>query len=1298
MTTNTTLSLTLQKLPRRRRGFALVMVVAMIALMMAVIVAFLSVARQGSREASIEAEKERARLVAQNAANVALAQLRDATSQFFPDGTPKPWTSQPGAVRVHNMDGSLGTLFKLYTADSMTTGSLGSVTVDVPDDWAARPDDFVDLNAPKVSANGELRFPVVDPRAWTADPLQSVEGFHYQEFKGAVGPASSGPDGQRLPMPVRWVYQLQDGTLGTLGPGGQFIPAGGSRASRANPIVARFAFWVDDETCKINVNTASEGSFWDSPRADTEQERALAKTVPSRLEYMRHPGHPAGVCLSSVLLPNRRLSPMEFPVDHPLMTSMELEDARDLWRLGRLTEAETLEHISMGGTVEANWEELWQRAPNESVRQPRYASVGEMLFDHVDIARFPSLWETPQPPPGERRRSLFFGRHPEAAQRLERSRFFLTAASSGPEVTLFGTPRVAIWPMHAQTLLNGSGLGDPETSRDTSFNHKVMLAAMVKGRPYFVQRSEPGNGANDFQVHAQGSNRALYEYLQRLTDKPFPGFERPSQGYSTFAEKYEEDRDAILMAMLDYVRSANFAEHQLPGTMQFSVLCPGVEHEGFGQIAPMQPRIPLNQAAASNHVQGLGRVLTISEVALIITCRAERDENGEIRGEPSTGVTLQPGDREYDVGFLVEGFLPGHSWVDYRPYATAALFGGLPGAAPNTKDPFPELFLNGIPLVPDAKTIKIESAELPPSSWHGAGAALGVRGLSHGVLQFKPIVIPSQRDGEGNINPQPPVLRFQGTTNETHQLKIALYDSPGSTGAADLLQVVPLVLPDIPVSADTDIRLPRLGEGALANSLAERLRNAAAQGTPFLAATDVVQSLAPIHGDYRLTAMQRWVESRDGSRTTPVFTPHPLWGKQRLAHNLRDATLPVEPSQKGYIHNLLYAAAFRPDMPDTLSDDAPHVSVWQSGDWVEYTLSLALDELRLDGGRRGPALPEWTGDFDNGIGNTPDGPYSNRPDDGHWAAMKAGMLPYFDNVSQTGATVPPVSLAAFAPQRLLPSPVMFGSLPTGSRAHVPWQTLLFRPHEQPFGTQHFGAHTPPDHLLLDLFWQPVLEPEPLSLNLETQGKINLNQQILPFTHITRDTALHAAMKAETLMAIPDSAAATYKSGERPEDRFRRHIDAEQTLALWKTRVFDQGNVFLIPGQICEQYLVPEGLMEIGQRATQERMSEFWAQHRLTGDNSKERPYAHLYSRLTTRSNTYRVHFVAQTLVKARSTPANGFDSRRDRVTATVSGSSVLSRQLDLNHPNLPDYQQPSAAGETLPPLDLFYRWHAGAVE
>ncbi len=71
--------------------------------------------------------------------------------------------------------------------------------------------------------------------------------------------------------------------------------------SKDNPIVGRVAFWTDDETSKVNVNTAGEGTFWDMPRFNSPDDMTLAYYQPAHGEYQRYPGHPAMVSLSTVL-------------------------------------------------------------------------------------------------------------------------------------------------------------------------------------------------------------------------------------------------------------------------------------------------------------------------------------------------------------------------------------------------------------------------------------------------------------------------------------------------------------------------------------------------------------------------------------------------------------------------------------------------------------------------------------------------------------------------------------------------------------------------------------------------------------------------------------------------------------------------------------------------------------------------------------------------------------------------------------------------------------------------------------
>src|SRR5690606_3278926 len=111
---------------------------------------------------------------------------------------------------------------------------------------------------------------------------------------------------------VKWLYVLADGTI--------VAPRAGETPEQVvveeadygeKEIVGRIAFWADDDTTKINVNTASEGNFWDTPRAQGISDFNFASFQPVQKEYQRYPGHPATTSLSAVF-------GSLYPVDHSL--------------------------------------------------------------------------------------------------------------------------------------------------------------------------------------------------------------------------------------------------------------------------------------------------------------------------------------------------------------------------------------------------------------------------------------------------------------------------------------------------------------------------------------------------------------------------------------------------------------------------------------------------------------------------------------------------------------------------------------------------------------------------------------------------------------------------------------------------------------------------------------------------------------------------------------------------------------------------------------------------------------------
>ncbi len=534
---------------------------------------------------------------------------------------------------------------------------------------------------------------------------------------------------------------------------------------------------------------------------------------------------------------------------------------------------------------------------------------------------------------------------------------------------------------------------------------------------------------------------------------------------------------------------------------------------------------------------------------------------------------------------------------------------------------------------------------------------------------------------------------------------------------------------------------------------------------PVFFGTDVVRTLQPVHGDARIIAAKRIVPSSD-------FAPHYYWNSQDVfvAHNLSNYNQ-VEPGfdfsgQAGVGAN---GAAFR----------------------IIPTASFQFTGLNNGNGQRAnstqlryaPDAPHTTaamtaarryGDYDDCDPGGRVGPYINKPDEGN----QKKLLIRFTNTVQTqwrgtyfitgdvvGAAADAGSQQFYSPNRMIPSPVVMGSLPTGvwdANSQGSWKTLLFRPDapfKTPNGQAHPGAASPPDHYLLELFWMPVVEPYAISEPLSTAGKVNMNYQMLPFTHIRRSTALHALMKDEKIVAIPNDDYVNSRqalrgfAGANKQPQFVDETLSGQDQKYWYRNIvidkfegssetigtlkqFDErfefkygvsgpaGNLrqglFRTPSQICEVHLIPEdypsnsslnvaraglssnGLASYSGRTT--AMSQFWTAHSVTGDNSRERPYANLYPKLTTKSNTFRVHVRVQTLRKPqRSEAADQFNVPTDLVdnedpvqayvTSEYRGSYLLERYIDVNDSSvtLPDY---AAANDPLSelPLDSFSRF------
>jgi uncharacterized protein (TIGR02600 family) len=275
---------------------------------------------------------------------------------------------------------------------------------------------------------------------------------------------------------------------------------------------------------------------------------------------------------------------------------------------------------------------------------------------------------------------------------------------------------------------------------------------------------------------------------------------------------------------------------------------------------------------------------------------------------------------------------------------------------------------------------------------------------------------------------------------------------------------------------------------------------------------------------------------------------------------------------------------------------------------------------------------------------------------------------------------------------------MFGSLPVHARSGnapfasvaaaqgKPWRTLLIRP--QP---GHPGEVNPPDYLIMDLFWMPVVDPYAISEPLSTAGKVNLNYQIQPFTYIRRATGLIGLLRSERITAVQPGAASVYKTGAGAMAT-RFGINVHETLKQFD-RKFASGELFLTEAQLASIHLVPAGqsLNADGSNADAV-LSSYWNSRRLTGDNVRERPYTNLIARATARSNTFTIHYRVEALKKRIGSPPDIWSEGQDLVTASQRGSTTIERYVNPQDSAIPDYASLSVPIAPAHSLPNFYRW------
>jgi uncharacterized protein (TIGR02600 family) len=1302
-----------------QRGIALILVLIFLVLLSVLLFGFfMSVEGEVLSSKTYESDVAVKQLVS-SATNIVTSQIVEGTRSTKtrrPPGTADKigpgerlaWASQPGLIRTWDENGAGWKIFKLYSAPDMVVGfdsgnrysTAEKLSTEVPNTWAGEPALFVDLNEPALvedpagkidrGTGSKLRasYPIVDPLALAVD---KVEGFSITKPPGYGGALQDGLPkidattdptefvgedytANPAPMPASWIYVLKDGTLtvpnsdanaGRIAVWKMMSPA--VTPSRVNPIVGRIAFWTDDESCKLNLNTASEPTPWDTPRAVTLQDLNYGKFQPGKREYQRFPGHPAMTALSPVLLPGTEIT-----------APLKEEIYRLIPRIGT--------GGSMGGTLSLS------QAPNPVVldQDRLFANADELLFEPIldparsnqrlavsnDTSNLPALKTVLTP------------------ERLRRTRFFLTASSRSPETNLFGQPRVSLWPV------------DANVARRTPFDRLASFCATTQGATaantygYFFQRRDPTSTREDYTGIAR--NRDLYAYLQGLTGMNVPGFG------GNFAQKWDDDRDQVLTEIFDYIRCTNLHDPQLGST----------PYAPTGQVTPI----------IIGDTKGFGRFHTISQFGLHFIC------NGRYPNPPGgawMGAGLEPGqvlslnERKIQAAFIFEPFSPSVGWplLEENMYFDVAFAGFT-----ITRSSGQQVSL-GLPNGGKALNNFVGAGAYGAGQNRGGSAGLrgtirGLRGVGPGALY--PWIGPSiVVDAQPGAVPGD-TMRFDGGT-----ATIRVYTG-GSNAAANLVQTFTVdfppgsfPVPELVQTGTTQASNPSGGQSSATGaaywqtlasrysgldqvpylpgpeySVSERQwpSDSAGNSSGFKKGSvfrkeDVVRSVVPRHGDIRLIAGLKDVS---GQFVPAADDAGLLW----TASDFHFAHIFSEPAGTQFSFGFANEPGPAAPGPD-LFGSAPGAQLTPAN----YHYSR-LPEIRPGAGL---SYNHW-GDFDNGVAQTVDGAYINKPDEGNLSGPEG--YPYWSS----SFTAPTENF--FSPNRLVPSAGMLGSLPTGVKrtaagaatTHA-WETLLFRPQ-----AGHFGATNPPDHLIMDLFWMPVIEPYAISEPFSTAGKVNMNYEIAPFSYIHRSTAMVGALKGEQPLAIPtssiggspDGAAKIYKlwdsevapegllpnvgsadaqirndwdaafKGRAPFDHLRKPIDPVKTLLPFEAK-FASGQIFRSATQISEMHLVRQGTLEDGTTPeTPEIYASgfFWNNHVVTGDNTRERPYANLYARLTTRSNTFTVHVRAQVLRQIGNRAGANWatwNEDRDQRQSEYRGSTTIERYIDPADPTLADF-------------------------
>ena len=654
-------------------GVALILVLMLVVLMTIMILAFFLSVQTETKSIRSVVSGQNSRELADIAVQSVISQIQQATTTA-PSATSIAWASQPGMIRTYNNSGTALAWYKLYSAPltnmvvSNPSESLSAVQQDIPTGGWTTPSSanygvYTDINSPVYAADGTLTYPIVDPAGANsiAAATNAILGYDIATAStpGYSSTSANGPTNNPAAMPVRWLYVLQNGALATpISSSSGTVTFDNSDPTKvpssSNPIIGRIAYWTDDETCKLNVNTAGNGTYFDTPRFRTAPgvanatlstmsgtardaqrllDMQLAISPPIANEYQRYIGQPAQTRLSYA-----------FPGSPATALG-----AQDLGTLSQIFSGISpfMQWGGSEGGLYAFTDTSTMPGLFPPARQTPYATLDEWMFNT----------QLNTSTPATRLLNEDLNNNPLVTNTsLQQLRFFLSANSEGPEVNLFGQPRISIWPINVDLNLATAPTSPHTTTTDQQIARASSLFPTSGGtttqNSYYFARSQANSNTYDYSSIPR--NKAIYQYLQTLAGKAIPGYG------GKFTTKYgAPETYQILTEIFDYIRCTDPSDELLlgagPGTatdyqyaqptarsvngQDGSVIPPSTAPEwaGAGQVMPLifQP------SGASCYTKGFGRMYGINEISIDFTqpqASTDTDSNPAVPTEIVTGL------------------------------------------------------------------------------------------------------------------------------------------------------------------------------------------------------------------------------------------------------------------------------------------------------------------------------------------------------------------------------------------------------------------------------------------------------------------------------------------------------------------------------------------------------------------------------------------------------------------------------------------------------------------------------------